>query len=114
MKSSEREISYGSYVGWTFSGSPCRNAVSISELEGTVAWLSANTQISKIKPEVVARFATARRAKGVGISAINGDLRSRRRNPWLHFRQSLRFRRISATIIRHQRNDTNESQGANA
>lgn len=39
----------------------------------------ANAQISKIKPEVIARFASARRANGVGVSAINGDLRTLRR-----------------------------------
>lgn len=39
----------------------------------------ANTQISNIKPEIIARFATARKAQGVGVSAINGDLRTLRR-----------------------------------
>ena len=39
----------------------------------------ANKQISKIKPEVIARFAGARKAEGVGVSAINGDLRTLRR-----------------------------------
>jgi integrase len=39
----------------------------------------ANAQISKIRPEVIARFAGARRAGGVGASAINGDLRTLRR-----------------------------------
>jgi integrase len=38
-----------------------------------------NAQISKIKPEVFARFASARKAEGVGVSAINGDLRTLRR-----------------------------------
>lgn len=33
IRRSEREVSYRSYVGWIFSGLPCRNAVSISELE---------------------------------------------------------------------------------
>jgi integrase len=39
----------------------------------------ASAQISKIKPEVIACFAGARKAQGVGISAINGDLRTLRR-----------------------------------
>jgi integrase len=39
----------------------------------------ANEQISKIKPEVIARFANARRARGVGVCAINGDLSTLRR-----------------------------------
>jgi integrase len=39
----------------------------------------ANTQISKINPEIVARFAGTRRAAGVGVSSINGDLRTLRR-----------------------------------
>jgi integrase len=39
----------------------------------------ANSQISKIKPEAIARFASASRASGVGISAINGDIRTLRR-----------------------------------
>lgn len=39
----------------------------------------ADEQISKIKPEVIARFAGARGARGVGVSAINGDLRTLRR-----------------------------------
>lgn len=39
----------------------------------------ATAQISHIKPEVIARFATARRANGVGVCAINGDLRTLRR-----------------------------------
>ena len=39
----------------------------------------ANAQISKIKPEVIARFASARKAQNVGASAINGDLRTLRR-----------------------------------
>lgn len=39
----------------------------------------ANVQISKIKPEAIARFASARRTGGVGVSAINGDLRTLRR-----------------------------------
>jgi integrase len=39
----------------------------------------ANAQISKIKPEAIARFANTRKAQGVGASAINGDLRTLRR-----------------------------------
>ncbi len=39
----------------------------------------ANEQISKIKPDVIARFASARRARSVGVCAINGDLRTLRR-----------------------------------
>ena len=39
----------------------------------------AKAQISKIKPEVIARFASARKAAGAGVSAINGDLRTLRR-----------------------------------
>lgn len=39
----------------------------------------ACAKISKIKPEVIARFASARKAHGVGVSAINGDLRTLRR-----------------------------------
>ena len=39
----------------------------------------ANEQISKIKPEVIAHFASARKGQGVGVSAINGDLRTLRR-----------------------------------
>lgn len=39
----------------------------------------ANAQISKINPEIVARFAGNRRAAGVGVSSINGDLRTLRR-----------------------------------
>jgi len=39
----------------------------------------ANMQISKIKPEVIAGFASARKSQGVGVSAINGDLRTLRR-----------------------------------
>ncbi len=39
----------------------------------------ANAQISKIKPEVIARFAGRRKDKGIGVSAINGDLRTLRR-----------------------------------
>jgi integrase len=39
----------------------------------------ANVQISKIKPEVIARFASTRKAQGAGVSAINGDLRTLRR-----------------------------------
>jgi integrase len=38
-----------------------------------------NARISRIKPEVIARFASARRAKDIGVSAINGDLRTLRR-----------------------------------
>ena len=40
---------------------------------------TANAQISKIKPEVIACFASARKAQDVGVSAINGDLRTLRR-----------------------------------
>lgn len=39
----------------------------------------ANTQISKINPEIVSRFAGSRKAAGVSVSAINGDLRTLRR-----------------------------------
>ena len=39
----------------------------------------AKAQISKIKPEVIARFASARKTAGAGVSAINGDLRTLRR-----------------------------------
>ena len=39
----------------------------------------ANAQISKIKPEIIAHFASVRKATGVGVSAINGDLRTLRR-----------------------------------
>lgn len=39
----------------------------------------ANAQISKINPEIVSRFAGARKAIGVSVSAINGDLRTLRR-----------------------------------
>lgn len=39
----------------------------------------ANIQISKINPEIVARFAGGRKAVGVSVSAINGDLRTLRR-----------------------------------
>jgi integrase len=39
----------------------------------------ANAQISKIKPEIIGRFAGDRKARGVGVSAINGDLRTLRR-----------------------------------
>lgn len=39
----------------------------------------ATSQICKIKPEVIARFANARKAHGVGVSAINVDLRTLRR-----------------------------------
>jgi hypothetical protein len=39
----------------------------------------ANIQISKIKPEVIAHFASTRKAQGAGVSAINGDLRTLRR-----------------------------------
>lgn len=39
----------------------------------------ANAQISKINPEIVARFAGSRKAASVSVSAINGDLRTLRR-----------------------------------
>jgi integrase len=39
----------------------------------------ASTQISKINPEIAARFAGSRKAVGVSVSAINGDLRTLRR-----------------------------------
>ena len=39
----------------------------------------ANQQISRINPEHIARFARYRKAQGVGVSAINGDLRTLRR-----------------------------------
>lgn len=39
----------------------------------------ANAQISKINPEIVSRFAGSRKAAGVSVSAINGDLRTLRR-----------------------------------
>ena len=39
----------------------------------------ASTQISKINPEIVSRFAGTRKAAGVSVSAINGDLRTLRR-----------------------------------
>ncbi|HKD79569.1 MAG TPA: hypothetical protein VKH81_07735 [Candidatus Angelobacter sp.] len=39
----------------------------------------ANAQISKINPEIVARFAGNRKIAGVGVSSINGDLRTLRR-----------------------------------
>src|ERR1051325_4785797 len=39
----------------------------------------ANAQISKINSEVVSRFAGSRKAAGVSVSAINGDLRTLRR-----------------------------------
>ena len=39
----------------------------------------ANAQISKINPELVARFAGRRKSVGVSVSAINGDLRTLRR-----------------------------------
>jgi integrase len=52
--------------------------------EGSVSRLMsfpelANAQISKINPEIVARFAGSRKAAGVSVSAINGDLRTLRR-----------------------------------
>src|SRR6185437_9704638 len=39
----------------------------------------ANAQISKVNPEIVSRFAGSRKAAGVGVSAIIGDLRTLRR-----------------------------------
>jgi integrase len=39
----------------------------------------ANIQISKINPEIISRFAGSRKAAGVSVSAINGDLRTLRR-----------------------------------
>lgn len=39
----------------------------------------AKAQISRINPEIVARFAGSRKAAGVSVSAINGDLRTLRR-----------------------------------
>jgi integrase len=39
----------------------------------------ANIGISKINPEIISRFAASRKAAGVSVSAINGDLRTLRR-----------------------------------
>jgi len=39
----------------------------------------ASAQISKIKPDLIARFASGRRTRGIGVSAVNGDLRTLRR-----------------------------------
>src|SRR5262249_13825720 len=39
----------------------------------------ANTKLSKINPEIVSRFAGTRKAAVVGVSAINGELRTLRR-----------------------------------
>jgi hypothetical protein len=52
----------------------------------------ANEQITKIKSEVVARFASARKANGVGVSSINGDLRTLRRLLRLAFEWELIFK----------------------
>lgn len=45
----------------------------------------ANAQISKINPEIITRFAGNRKATGVSVSAINGDLRTLRRMLKLSF-----------------------------
>lgn len=69
---------------FTFYSRAVSRLVAFSEL--------AHQQISKINPELVARFARYRKAQGVGVSAINGDLRTLRRMLRLAFEWELMSR----------------------